>query len=766
MGERQAAYGSGVERLTLSIGGMTCAACVHHVEGALAGVDGVASASVNLATERATVEYAPGAAGLSALGGAVEDAGYSLLGVVKEGEAPASAELGSLKWKAAFSLASAAVIMSMMAAAPVRAALPFHPDLLFLALATPVQLWAGRQFYIGAWGALKGRASNMNTLIAVGTSVAYLYSVFVVFFRGSAIFDGFAAETYFDTSTAIIGLVLLGRRLEARAKGRASGAIRALLGLRSRTARVKRGGVEVEAPIEDVVVGDIVVVRPGERVATDGEVVEGSSWVDESMLTGESLPVEKRAGALVYGGTVNGSGAFKLRATGVGRDTLLSQIVRLVEEAQGSKAPIQRLADVVASYFVPAVIGVAALVFVTWLILGPPPSYVYAMLTAIATLIIACPCALGLATPTAIMVGMGRAAERGILIRDAEALETAHKVEVVVMDKTGTLTAGRPEVTDVVVAGVDEEELLGIAASVEVASEHPIGEAVAREARRRGLELSGVSGFAALPGYGLEARVGGAGVLIGSRALMEGRGVEMNGLGERADGLSRQGKSVAFVAVDGSARGVIAVGDTLRRGAAEAVRAIEAQGVEVVMLSGDNESAARAIAGQVGIAKVIAGALPSEKAGRVKELQRGGKVVAMVGDGINDAPALSQADIGIAMGTGTDAAIETAEVTLVGGDPRGVASALALSRAVVGVIRQNLFWAFAYNAALIPVAAGVLYPVFASGGAPEVLRPVFGEFGFLNPILAAGAMAFSSVTVVLNSLRLRGFRVNSEGGLS
>ena len=475
------------EKLTLGIGGMTCAACVHHVESALAGVAGVESANVNLATERATVQYTPGAAAVEDLGRAVEDAGYSLLGVVDEtAPPPAAADLRVLRWKVGFSLAVAAVIMAMMTAAPLRDALPLSPDLLFLALATPVQLWAGRQFYAGAWSALKRRTSNMNTLIAVGTSVAYLYSVFVTFFRDTAVFDGYHAQTYFDTSTAIIGLVLLGRFLEARAKGRASGAIGALIGLQAKTARVVRGGVESDVPAEDVRVGDLVLVRPGEKIATDGEVVDGSSWLDESMLTGESRPVEKTAGARVYGATMNGAGSLTFRATGVGKDTALSQIVRLVEEAQGSKAPIQRLADVVASRFVPAVIGVAALVFALWLVLGPPPSYVYAMLTAVAVLIIACPCALGLATPTAIMVAMGRAAEYGILVRDAEALETAHKIQIVVLDKTGTITEGRPSVTDVVTAGIGEDELLGISASVERVSEHPIGEAVVRAAPASG----------------------------------------------------------------------------------------------------------------------------------------------------------------------------------------------------------------------------------------------------------------------------------------
>ena len=757
--ERQTA-----EKVTVSIGGMTCAACVHHVESALAGVDGVSGASVNLATERATVEYSPSVAGMADLREAVSDAGYSFLGIAAEGAEPTIArDLSGLRWKAGLSLATAAAIMAVMAAAPLRDALPFDAALLFMALATPVQFWAGGQFYVGAWRALRGRTSNMNTLIAVGTSAAYGFSVYATLLGGPDALGEGGAETYFDTSTAIIGLVLLGRYLEARARGRASDALRALAGLSAKTARVIRDGVESDVPADEVVVGDLVVVRPGEKVATDGEVVKGTSWVDESMLTGESLPVEKGAGARVYGATVNGAGSFTFRATGVGSDTVLSHIMRLVEDAQGSKAPIQRLADVVASYFVPVVIGVAGLVFLVWLILGPPPSYVYAIMTAVAVLIIACPCALGLATPTAIMVGIGKGAELGILVRDAEALETAHKVQVVLLDKTGTITLGRPAVTDVVAPGIGEDDLLKLAASVERASEHPIGRAIVSEAEARRLDPVALSSFESVPGYGVEATVGDSSVLMGNLALMDERGIALDGLDGPADALAHQGKSVAFVAVDGAARGIIAVADTMRPGVTDSVEAIKSLGVDVIMLTGDNENAARNIARQAGIEEVIAGALPGEKAERTAALRRGGKTVAVVGDGINDSPALAEADLGIAVGTGTDVAIETAGVTLVSGDIRGVASAIALSRATMRTIRQNLFWAFAYNVALIPVAAGVLYPLF-SGGVPDALAPVFGEFGFLNPILAAAAMAVSSVTVVSNSLRLRSFVPGRRSG--
>ena len=757
---QDAGYGVASEQLTLNIGGMTCASCVRHVERALDSVEGVASTNVNLATERATVQYLPGVAAIGDMRHAVEDAGYSVVAVAGDefGEQATPKELVVLRRKFVFSLAVAAAIMAMMATPPLKTALPFRLDFLLLFLATPVQFWAARQFYATAWGALKHRTSNMNTLIATGTSVAYFYSVAVTFFKGSALFQGYDAETFFDTSTAIIGLVLLGRYLEARAKGRASNAIKALMGLQPRTARVVRHGQELDIPLEEVVEGDVVRVRPGEKVAVDGEVVDGLSWVDESMLTGESNPVEKSPGSQAYGATVNTTGSFTYRATKVGKDTVLSQIIRLVEEAQGSKAPIQRLADLIASYFVPIVIGVAAAVFAVWYVLGPAPTYLYAMLTAVAVLIIACPCAMGLATPTAIMVGTGKGAEHGILIRSAEALERAHNIQVVVLDKTGTLTTGRPTVTDIVALGMGQNELLRLAASAERASEHPFGEAVVSAAQERGLAFSDVSEFNSIPGHGVQASIDGSGLIVGNAALMRDKNVPLNGLDQKAAELSQHGKTASFVAVDGDVKGVVAVADALKPGSKEAVTALRALGLEVVMLTGDNRAVAEAIAGELGIDRVIANVLPADKAEQVKALQREGATVAMVGDGINDAPALAQADIGIAMGTGADVAMEAGDITLVSGDLRAVATGIGLSKATMRTIRQNLFWAFAYNVALIPVAAGVLYPFFSAGGVPEVLQPVFGEFGFLNPILAAGAMAFSSVTVVANSLRLRRFR--------
>ena len=752
-------YGTGKEKISLVVGGMTCAACVQHLEHALGNIDGVTSTSVNLATGRATVEYVPAQAAVSDLRNAVEGAGYSFHGVSGDeyGEPVGAAERASLGRKVIFSLAVAGLTMSLMAASPIQTALPFRVEFLLLVLATPVQFWAGRQFYAGAWGALKQRTSNMNTLIAVGTSVAYLYSVAATFLHGTFLFADYEAATYFDTSTAIIGLVLLGRYLEARAKNRASDAIRSLLRLQPDTAVIRRDGKEVELPVDQVVPGDFVLVKPGQRVACDGVVVEGHTWVDESMLTGESAPVEKTAGSQVTGGTLNASGGLTVRAVRTGKDTVLARIVRLVEEAQNSKAPVQRLADLVASYFVPAVVVIAIAVFAVWYVLGPEPSYVYAMLTAVAVLIVACPCALGLATPTAIVVGTAKGAESGILIRDAESLERAHGVQVVALDKTGTLTSGRPTVTDVVAARLSGDALLALAASAERLSEHPLGEAILSAARKRGLRMSQAKEFISVTGQGVRASVDGSEVLVGSETLLGQAGVQVGGLRENAARLQAEGKTVVFVAFGGSLSGLIAAADTLKPDAREAVDSLRSIGADVVMLTGDNPSAAARIAGEAGIDRFVAEVPPEGKASQVRALQSEGKTVAMVGDGVNDAPALAQADLGIAMGTGTDVAIESADMTLVGGELHSVARGISLSRATMKTIKQNLFWAFAYNVILIPVAAGVLYPVFSATGTPDALSPIFGEFGFLNPILAALAMAISSVTVVTNSLRLRSF---------
>ena len=754
-----AGYGVATEQISVAIGGMTCAACVSHIEGALSGVDGVLKAGVNLASERASVEYIPGIAGISDMRHAVEDAGYSLIGVVgDQDDVSTPRDLSLLRRKLVASLVLSGVIMAVMFTPALSGTLPFPMDYLLLALATPVQFWGGRQFYHGAWGALKHRTSNMNTLIAVGTSVAYFYSVAATFLGDSIFPANIEVATYFDTSTAIIALVLLGKYLEARAKERASGAIRNLMSLQPRTANIVRDDSEEQVAIDDLRVGDIVVVRPGERIPVDGEVIKGFSSVDESMLTGESVPVDKSEGSEVFGGTVNATGSFTYRVSKIGRDTVLSHIVRLVEEAQASRAPVQRLADTVAAYFVPAVIGVATLTFAFWLAFGPEPSYLHAILTAVSVLIIACPCALGLATPAAIMVGTGKGAEFGILIRSAEALERAHKVHTLALDKTGTLTQGKPSLVEIMSDDVDPDELLRVAASAEQGSEHPLGRAIVEAAEERKLVLIGASEFRALPGFGVSATLENGPVLLGNLSLMQTNDVALNGYEAWADEVAARGSTPIFVARDGKVVGLIALADTVRPEAKHAIDSIRGEGIEVVMLTGDNRRTADEVAKQVGIDEVISEVLPGDKASSIEVLQNEGKIVAMVGDGINDAPALAQADVSFAIGAGSDVAAETADITIVGADLNAISRALRLSRSTMRAIRQNLFWAFAYNVALIPVAAGILYPIFAGSGVPDSLSPVLGEFGFLNPILAAGAMAISSVTVLVNSLRLRRFK--------
>ena len=771
-----AGYKAGVSRVTLNIGGMTCAACVSHVGNALREVDGVLFASVNLATEQATVEYIPGQASLPDMKSMVNDAGYTVDGVDDEGAEEGeerlarTREVRALARKVIIAGAVGAVMMvTMYIPLETLGLTSFQLNLMLWTLATPVQFWIGATFYQSAWGALKHRTSNMNTLIAIGTSVAYGYSTFLTFFEGyfadahlvhanSAL--SHSTGTYFDASALVISLVLLGRLLEARAKGQTSEAIRSLMVLQPKTARVMRDGVETDVPIDEVALGDILVMRPGERIAVDGEVTDGESAVDESMLTGESLPVEKSAGSPVYGATMNKVGSFRFRATRIGKDTALANIIRLVQEAQGSQAPIQRLVDRVASRFVPAVLGIALITFVGWLIWAPvPPVVPIAILNLVAVLVIACPCALGLATPTAIVVGIGKGAERGILIRNAEALERAYKLRTVVLDKTGTLTIGKPAVTDVVSLSMPEDDLLRLAASAERGSEHPLGKALIEAANDRSMPLDEDSDFRALPGHGVEAQVKGATVVLGNPALMKDIGVSLDSLESRGRELSEQGKTPVFVAVDGHAAGVIAVADTLRPESREAVEAMHKLGLEVIMLTGDDRRTAEAIAAQVGIDRVIAEVLPDQKADKIRSLQEEGKTVAMVGDGINDAPALTRADVGIALGTGTDVAIAAADVTLMRGDLRGVPQAIALSKATTRTIWQNLFWAFGYNTVLIPVAAGLFFVLFfevLNTGVPDgPLRYILGDYGFLNPVMAAGAMALSSVSVVTNSLRLR-----------
>jgi P-type Cu+ transporter len=592
----------------------------------------------------------------------------------------------------------------------------------------------------------------------MGTSAAYLYSVFATLAPG--LFAAGTADVYFDTSALIITLILLGRLLEARAKGRTNEAIKKLVGLQAKTARVMRDGEEVDVPVENVESGDVLVVRPGEKIPVDGWVLSGESAVDESMITGESIPVTKREGDGVIGATMNTSGSFRFEATKVGEDTALHRIMRMVEEAQGSKAHIQRLADRISAVFVPAVIGVAAATFLVWLMFGPEPALTFALLNTVAVLIIACPCAMGLATPTSIMVGTGKGAEAGILIKGGEALEGAHKLDTVVLDKTGTLTRGEPQLTDVVVKnGISEEGLLRLVASAERTSEHPLGEAIVRGAKDHGLPLAEADMFEAVSGGGIRARVEGREVLVGSRRFLSEASVSEDGLLPEAEELTREGKSPIFVAVDGRPAGLVAVADVVRDEAREAVGRLHGLGLEVAMLTGDNRRTAEAIARKLGIDRVVAEVRPEDKSNEVKRLQAEGKQVGMVGDGINDAPALAQADVGIAIGTGTDVAMEAADLTLISGDVRGVARAIGLSKATVRNIKQNLFWAFAYNVALIPVAAGILYPLFSEGSVPGILSPVFGEYGFLNPVLAAAAMALSSVTVISNALRLRRVKI-------
>ncbi len=748
-------YRAVTKKSVLPVRGMHCASCVAQVEQALKGAPGVISASVNLASERATVEYIEDTE-LAELKKAVKDAGFELgseTEALEDVTIAAKLEVRALRNRFILAASFGVIIMALSFA-------PSFPDKPYLlwALATPVQFWAGLRFYRGAWVALRHRTADMNTLIAVGTSAAYFYSLVAVLFPGVFISGVIEPNLYFDTSAMIIALILLGRFLEARAKGQTSEAIKKLISLRSKMALVIRDGRERELPVDDVLVGDIILVRPGERVPVDGIISQGYSTIDESMITGESIPVEKKIGDEVIGASINKTGSFRFEATRVGKDTTLARIIRLVEEAQGSKAPIQRLADIVASYFVPVVIGIAIITFVIWYFVGPPPALTFALLNFVAVLIIACPCALGLATPTAIIVGTGKGAEYGILIRSAETLEKVHRISTILLDKTGTLTLGKPKVTNIIaIAPASREEVLQLAASAERGSEHPLGEAIVRAASEKKIELSEATEFNAIPGRGIEARVNGKRLLLGNLGLVKDRGFLLNGLEKEAGRLWARGKTVMFLGLDAQVVGIIALADTLKPGAKEALKRLHNMGIELVMLTGDNRRTAEAIARQVGIDRVLSEVLPEHKAQEVKKLQEGGRVVAMVGDGINDAPALAQADIGIAIGTGTDVAVETGDITLISGDLIGIATAISLSKRTLRTIKQNLFWAFAYNTALIPVAAGILYLVFGQSGVPSGLHFVLGDYGFLNPILAAAAMAASSLTVVFNSLRLRRF---------
>jgi Cu+-exporting ATPase len=736
----------------LPVEGMSCASCVNRIERFLRKTPGVAEASVNLATEVATIRYLPEIAGMDELVRAIEAAGYEVRhvpeagdgargGLVEEADAEAAErahEQRSLGLSAAVALTVAAVTMALMYLPNVPLTMEQLAWLL-IGPATVVQFWAGRRFYRAAWRAARHATTGMDTLVVVGTSAAWGYSVLVTFapeiFRSA----GIEPQTYFDSSTAIVGLILMGRWLEARAKGQTVGAIKALLGLQARSARIVRGGREVDVPLEEVRVGDVVRVRPGERVPVDGRVTEGDSAVDESMLTGEPLPVEKGPGAEVIGGTMNRHGTFLFRATRVGRDTALAQIVDMVRRAQGSKAPIQRLADRIGGIFVPIVLGVAAATFAVWFVLGPEPRLTHALVAFITVVVISCPCAMGLATPTAIMVGTGQGAEAGILIRGGETLELAARVDAVVFDKTGTLTRGRPSLGEVRAApGFTAEEVLDLAASVERGSEHPLAAAILARADESNLGRQAVDGFEAVAGRGVRGRVGDRRVVVGTAAFLASEGVDLGPLVDLADSRS----AVTYLAVDGRLAGALPTVDEIKPEAAEAVRGLQAAGIEVWLVTGDQARTAATVAAAVGIPedRVLAEVLPGGKADAVAAIQARGLRVAMVGDGVNDAPALARADVGIAIGTGADVAMEASDVTLVGGDPRSVATAIELSRRTMRVIRQNLAWAFGYNLILVPVAMGALYPFLGIT---------------LNPALAAAAMALSSVSVVSNSLRLR-----------
>ena len=757
--------------IELPITGMTCAACASRVERTLREAPGVRQAGVNLATARATVQYDPATTGREQLVAQVKDAGYGVRDVPAAGVSDADAEAASQRaeyetlrrkfWVAA--ILAAPVFVLAMSHGRVAALNFAGAGWVQLGLTIPVVFYSGAQFYRGAWAAFRHRAADMNTLIGLGTGTAFVYSTVATVAPGLVAVSGahgasiavpgahasMGAPVYFEAAAVIIALVLLGRLLESRAKGRMGDAIRRLAGLQAKTARVIRGA-EIDIPIEEVVAGDIVVVRPGEKIPVDGRVRDGASSVDESMLTGESMPVDKVAGDEVFGATMNRIGTFRFEATKVGADTALQQIVRLVQDAQGSKAPIARLADVISGIFTPIVLCIAIATFVTWFILAPVDTrFTMALVNLVAVLIIACPCALGLATPTAILVGTAKGADNGVLIKGGESLEIAHKLNVLVLDKTGTVTVGRPALTDIVATSGGDDDFLRAVASAERGSEHPVGEAIVRAAGDRSLVLDEVTDFKAIAGHGIEATVGGRRLLLGNARLMRDRGVATGHLETRAAALAGDGKTVILAAFAEPGRdswtpaGLLAVADQVRPDSAAAVRALQGMGLEVVMMTGDNQRTADAVARQVGITRVLAEVLPEDKAREVQRLRAEKRLVGMVGDGINDAPALAAADVGIAIGTGTDVAIEASDVTLLRGDLRGVVTAIALSRATIRTVKQNLFWAFVYNVIGIPIAAGVLYPFTG---------------WLLSPVIASAAMSLSSVSVLTNSLRLRRFR--------
>ena len=751
----------GGTNVKIGIENLRCASCVKFIEDELKSTQGVLNATVNIATQEATVDYLPQNTTLAELNKAIETWGYkprqatSDAPVDKQEEAHAR-EYRKLMNKFWFAAAISVFVMITAYYQVVPVLRDWSMDSLrylwgVTALLTlPVMFWSGSDFFTGAWSAFKHRSANMNTLIALGTGAAWLYSTFAILFP--SVFPEGTSEPFYDVVAVVIALVVLGQALELRAKGQSSSAIKKLLGLQAKTARVIRDGQEMDLPVEEVLVGDVIQVRPGEKVPVDGVIIEGSSAVDESMLTGESLPASKKMGDEVIGATINKTGAFKFRTTKVGKDTALAQIVKMVQDAQNSKAPIARLADTVSGYFVPVVMILAVWTFVIWFVIGPQPQLVYALVTSVTVLIIACPCALGLATPMSLMVGIGKGAENGILIRSGEALQTARAIQIVVLDKTGTITKGKPELTDVVMSdppsgtsqsSVNSDQLLRLAASVEKVSEHPLAQAIVEGAQARKLELAEVQDFDAIPGHGVSAKVENRNILIGNLKLMNREKIELGSLEEKSKSIADDGKTPMFIALDGKAAGIIAVADTVKEDSAEAIKALQGMGIEVVMITGDNRRTAEAIARKVGVTRVLAEVLPEDKAKNIQQLQAEGKKVAMVGDGINDAPALAQADVGLAIGTGTDVAIEASDITLIKGSLKGVVTAIEVSRATMTNIYQNLVGAFFYNVLGIPVAMGLLFPFFGV---------------LLSPMIAGAAMAFSSVTVVGNANRLRGFR--------
>ncbi|PWW17538.1 Cu+-exporting ATPase [Cytobacillus oceanisediminis] len=735
------------EKAEFELLGMTCAACSQRIEKGLNKMAGVKKAVVNLALETATVEYNPEQVSVQDMIKKVENLGYQAKvkqDAENEGADYREKEIEKQKGKFIFSLILSIPLFWSMVGHFEFTQFIYVPDMFMnpwvqLALATPVQFFIGKQFYVGAYKALKNKSANMDVLVALGTSAAYFYSLYQSILSVGT--NGHMVELYYETSAILITLIILGKLFEARAKGRSSEAIKKLMGLQAKTATVLRNGEELEVPLEDVLVGEIIYVKPGEKIPVDGEITEGQSALDESMLTGESVPVDKSAGDSVIGSTINKNGFLKIKATKVGKDTALSQIIKVVEEAQGSKAPIQRLADKISGIFVPIVVSIAVITFLVWYLWVSPGEFAEALEKLIAILVIACPCALGLATPTSIMAGSGRAAEYGVLFKGGEHLELTHEITTVVLDKTGTVTHGKPVLTDVIVEGnVEENTFLQLAGSAERQSEHPLAEAIVKGIKEKGINLLNPEEFQAIPGFGIKARVDGKDLLIGTRRLMQKYEIVIDTAKAKMESLEDNGKTAMLVAVDGKYMGIVAVADTVKETSKEAIKRLKDMGLEVVMITGDNKRTAQAIADEVGIDAAIAEVLPEGKADEVKKLQEQGKKVAMVGDGINDAPALAVADIGMAIGTGTDVAMEAADITLMRGDLNSIADAILMSKKTIRNIRQNLFWAFAYNTLGIPVAA----------------------LGFLAPWLAGAAMAFSSVSVVLNALRLQRVKLNEK----